>query len=701
MRLEKRLTNTARSALEYANSSRNPQLHDITEALTQKCVRTTRELVGDRATSIMRGQIAAVNSGGKMLKVIDRVAELAVIEAMNAREAKASPEHLFLAMYDINPQPFDEVGITRQVLLNAILADRPPIEDEEIPPSPLELFCVDMLDQATKIDPVVGREQEIARIIQVLARRTKNNPALIGFPGIGKSAIAYGIAQRLVADDVPDRIKGWPMFELDISLILAGTGVAGSLEERVYALLAEIRSFETPVIMFVDEMHRLSGAGGNGSQDLANMLKPALARGELHMVGATTLDEYRNFIEKDGALERRFQPVYIDEPSEEQTLAIIEGIQQYYGAFHGVSILATARELAVKLAGRYVTQRYFPDKAIDVLDEASAKKSIAGGKRVTDNDVADVISMWTGVPVSKLTRDEQERMQGIEDAIHSRLIGQEEAVTAVCNAVRRSRAGFSAKGRPIGSFMFLGPTGVGKTELAKTLAWYLFDDPNAVLRLDMSEYRERHTTAKLFGSPPGYVGYGEGGHLTEPVRRRPYQVVLLDEIEKAHANVHNALLQVLDDGRMTDGSGHIVNFQNTVIIMTSNALPELWQQRHVTRRDMERGLGELFRPEFINRLDDLIRFTYLDENEILQIADIKLKEVQLMAEDAGYDVQFDDAVKEHLARIGYHPEFGARPLNRAIQSEIIDQLTFHVTSGNAQPKVSFIMVDDTVTIKEA
>lgn len=703
MRLEKRLTNTATGAITLARNiaGKNPQMPDITQALREKCSRTTRELLGERYPNLYQAQKDAVDNRGKTINQLDRVIEIAVIEAMNAREAKASPEHLFLAMYDIDPEPFRAVGITRENMLNSILAERPPIEDEEIPPSPLELFCIDMLEQAPKIDPVIGREQEVARVIQVLARRTKNNPALIGFPGIGKSAIAYGIAQHLAKNEVPARIKGWPMFELDISLILAGTGVAGSLEERVAALISEMRTYETPVILFVDEMHRLSGAGGNGSQDLANMLKPALARGELHMIGATTLDEYRNFIEKDGALERRFQPVYVDEPTEAQTLEIIEGIQKYYGSFHGVTIEKAARERAVKLAGRYITTRYFPDKAIDILDEASARKSIAGGKKVTETDVANVVAMWTGVPVSKLTQDEQTKMKNINESIHSRLIGQNDAVTAVCNAIRRSRAGFSAKNRPIGSFMFLGPTGVGKTELAKTLAWYLFDDANAVLRLDMSEYREKHTLAKLFGSPPGYIGYEDGGHLTEPVRRRPYQVVLLDEIEKAHENVHNALLQVLDDGRMTDGRGNIVNFTNTIIIMTSNALPDLWTQRHVTRRDIERGLGELFRPEFINRLDDLIRFTYLNEDEIRQIADIKLQEVQIMAKDAGYDVEFDEAVKEHLAKVGYHPEFGARPLNRAIQTEIIDQLSFRVADGLTSPKVSFIMADDNVTIEGA
>ncbi|MBA7475670.1 MAG: AAA domain-containing protein [Dehalococcoidia bacterium] len=612
-----------------------------------------------------------------------------------------------------------------------------------------------------KLDPVIGREAEIKRVMQVLTRRTKNNPVVVGEAGVGKTAIAEGLAQKIAADDVPDSLKGRRVVALDMGSLVAGSKFRGEFEERLKAVMDEVRQARGEVILFIDEIHTVVGAGGaEGAIDASNMLKPALAHGELQCVGATTLDEYRKFIEKDKALERRLQPVFIGEPTVEATIEILKGLRPRYEAHHKIKISDEALEAAARLSQRYISDRHLPDKAIDLIDEAASKIRIdtesatpeirsleqqlnrltneeeAASQRqdyeqaaqlrtehlkleeeyqqakkewlkqekisetVNEEHIAHLISSWTGIPVSQMLEGEAEKLLHMEERIHERLINQEEAVTAVSEAIRRSRSGLKDPRRPIGSFIFLGPTGVGKTELARTLAWFLFDDENAMVRLDMSEYQERHTVSRLIGAPPGYVGYEEGGQLTEAVRRRPYRVILLDEIEKAHPEVFNSLLQLLDDGRMTDGHGRTVDFKNCIIIMTSNAGVEhikrdsslgfaprkeaakAGNQRYEAMK--EKVIAEVkrtFRPEFLNRLDETIVFHELTERQLRSIVDLMVRDLQKRLAERKLDIELTEKAKSWLAKEGYDPVFGARPLRRVIERCVENPLSTKLLRG--------------------
>ena len=612
-----------------------------------------------------------------------------------------------------------------------------------------------------KLDPVIGREAEIKRVMQVLTRRTKNNPVVVGEAGVGKTAIAEGLAQKIAADDVPDSLKGRRVVALDMGSLVAGSKFRGEFEERLKAVMDEVRQARGEVILFIDEIHTVVGAGGaEGAIDASNMLKPALAHGELKCVGATTLDEYRKFIEKDKALERRLQPVFIGEPTVEATIEILKGLRPRYEAHHKIKISDEALEAAARLSQRYISDRHLPDKAIDLIDEAASKIRIdtesatpeirsleqqlnrltneeeAASQRqdyeqaaqlrtehlkleekyqqakkewlkqekisetVNEEHIAHLISSWTGIPVSQMLEGEAEKLLHMEERIHERLINQEEAVTAVSEAIRRSRSGLKDPRRPIGSFIFLGPTGVGKTELARTLAWFLFDDENAMVRLDMSEYQERHTVSRLIGAPPGYVGYEEGGQLTEAVRRRPYRVILLDEIEKAHPEVFNSLLQLLDDGRMTDGHGRTVDFKNCIIIMTSNAgvehikrdsslgfAPRKEAAKAGTQRYeamKEKVMAEVkrtFRPEFLNRLDETIVFHELTERQLRSIVDLMVRDLQKRLAERKLDIELTEKAKSWLAKEGYDPVFGARPLRRVIERCVENPLSTKLLRG--------------------
>jgi len=628
----------------------------------------------------------------------------------------------------------------------------------------LEKYGRDLTELARqgKLDPVVGREDEIKRVMQVLTRRTKNNPVIVGEAGVGKTAIAEGLAQKIAADDVPDSLKGRKVVALDMGALVAGTKFRGEFEERLKAVMDEVRQGEGEIILFIDEIHTVVGAGAaEGAIDASNMLKPALAHGELQCIGATTLDEYRKFIEKDKALERRLQPVFLGEPTVEATIEMLHGLRPRYEAHHKIKISDAALEAAARLSQRYVSDRYLPDKAIDLIDEAASKlridtesappevKSLEqrlkqltneeeaatqredyetaaqlkverlqleeeydGAKSewlqkekisevVDENDIASLISIWTGIPISQMLEGEAEKLLFMEERIHERLVNQEEAVVAISEAIRRSRAGLKDPRRPIGSFIFLGPTGVGKTELARALAQFLFDDENAMVRLDMSEYQERHTVSRLIGAPPGYIGFEEGGQLTEAVRRRPYRVILLDEIEKAHPEVFNTLLQVLDDGRMTDGHGRTVDFKNTVIIMTSNAGVELIRRESAigfaaTRKGdsgaQKRGYEEMkgkvmaevkktFRPEFLNRLDETIVFHELTEEQLRQIVELMIKDLQGRLLERKLSIELTEEARSWLAKAGYDPQFGARPLRRAIERYVENPLSTQVLRG--------------------
>jgi len=611
-----------------------------------------------------------------------------------------------------------------------------------------------------ELDPVIGRAEEIARVVRILSRRTKNNPVLIGEAGVGKTAIAEGLAQRVISEDVPESLKDKRVVSLDVGSLVAGTRFRGDFEERMQQMLKELQQEERNIILFIDELHQIVGAGGaEGAVNASNMLKPALARGELQVVGATTLDEYRKNVEKDPALERRFQPVLVDEPTIEETVSILFGLRDRYEAHHRVRVSDEAVESAATLANRYIMDRYLPDKAIDLLDEAAAEVRLrstvppvdvrrieeeisglerekedavraedyekaagfkqrieqlrieldehqegwAGGREsnapeVTKEDIARILEEWTGVPATNIVQEEAERLLNLEAVLHERVVGQDQAVTAVSEAIRRARAGIKDPKRPVGSFIFLGPTGVGKTELARTLAEYLFGEEDAMIRIDMSEYQEKHTVSRLVGAPPGYVGYDEAGQLTERVRRRPYSVILFDEIEKAHPDVFNTLLQVLDDGRLTDAQGRTVSFENTVVIMTSNVGSQhLVSTRQFgftggsgvdfkeTERRATDALEQAFRPEFLNRVDEIIVFHALSKEDVLRIVDIMLGRLNKHLESQQVQVEVTQAAKEFLAEEGYDPKFGGRPLARTIRRHIENPLSSRIISGEFNP----------------
>jgi len=698
-----------------------------------------------------------------------RVLELAFDEARQLGHTYIGTEHILLGLIregeGVAAQVLKNLGadldkVRRQVVELLGGGGAQPAKGTRTRKTPtLDQFGRDLTDLARegKLDPVIGREKEIQRVIQVLSRRTKNNPVLIGEPGVGKTAIAEGLAQKIVAGDVPETLLNKRVVTLDLGALVAGSKFRGEFEERLKKVMDEIRA-SGDVILFIDEMHTIIGAGAaEGAIDASNILKPALARGEIQCIGATTLDEYRKHVEKDAALERRFQPVMVDEPSVEETIQILEGLRDRYEAHHRVKITDEALQAAARLSDRYVTDRFLPDKAIDLIDEAASKvrlqalvappelkeleakieetrvekeaaikneefekaarlrdleqrmreelerqrldwknsRSRTEGT-VTAEDIAQIVSSWTGIPVTKLAQEETERLLHLEEELHKRVVGQDEAIAAVSRAIRRARAGLKDPKRPIGSFIFLGPTGVGKSELARALAEALFGDEDAMVVLDMSEYMERHTVSRLVGSPPGYVGYEEGGQLTEKVRRRPYTVVLFDEIEKAHPEVFNVLLQVLENGRLTDAKGRTVDFRNTVIIMTSNVgAHEIQRQSTIGFRTVEDSqqsyqdmkkkvmdeLRKTFRPEFLNRVDEVIVFHALSKEHLRQIVDIMLRTLVKELKDRGVQVEFTERAKEVLAEQGYDPQYGARPLRRAIQRLVENPLSEEMLKG--------------------
>jgi ATP-dependent Clp protease ATP-binding subunit ClpC len=618
-----------------------------------------------------------------------------------------------------------------------------------------------------KLDPVIGRDGEILRVIQILSRRTKNNPVLIGEAGVGKTAIAEGLAQKIADMDVPEILLGKRVVSLDLSAMVAGSRFRGEFEERLKAAIEEVQRSNGEIILFIDEVHQVVGAGAaGGSMDAGNMMKPALARGELQTIGATTLDEYRQFIEKDSALDRRFAPVYVEEPSVDESIEMLYGLRDRYESHHGVQISDEALEAAARLSDRYVSGRKLPDKAIDLLDEAAAKLRVAlfsmpprlkemkdalgrlmmeeeaaGLARsyeraaefkmqrlhleeefeqarymwqqentldevVDADDIASVVAQWTGIPIQQMLETESEKLLRMEDVLQERVIGQEKAVAALSDAIRRARSGLKDPKRPIGSFIFLGSSGVGKTELAKTLAEFLFDDEEALLRVDMSEYREQHTVSRLFGAPPGYVGYEQGGQLTEAVRRRPYRVILFDEIEKAHPDVWNALLQILEDGRLTDGQGRVVDFRNTVIIMTSNLGTEYARKGGALgfvrpgdedtvadHQKIERAMRDAFRPEFLNRIDEIIIFSPLSEKDVERIVDLQVYSLAQRLEENALSIHLTEPARNWLAHTGYDRAFGARPLRRAVQRYIENPLSVRLLSGEFRPG-DLIVIDE-------
>ncbi|MBP7284781.1 MAG: ATP-dependent chaperone ClpB [Leptospiraceae bacterium] len=714
---------------------------------------------------------------------------------------------------------FNKEGLNYSNLMNAIkvLRKGKTVMDDspENKIDTLKKYARDLNEQAKKgkLDPVIGRDEEIRRIIQVLSRRTKNNPMIIGDPGVGKTAIVEGLAGKIIAGDVPDGIKSKSIFALDLGAMIAGAKYRGEFEDRLKALLDEVKNSDGNVILFIDEIHTLVGAGANeGSLDASNMLKPALARGELRCIGATTLKEYQKYIEKDAALERRFQPVFAKEPSIEETIMILRGLKSNYELHHGIRIKDSAIIAAANLSNRYITDRFLPDKAVDLIDEASSKMRIEmdsmpenmdrmqkkiqslkierealkkekdqasisrlkeleeelskseedfsviqakwkserekiqrikslkeefekyknlekeaerngnlnlvaeirygklieidkqlqvanqelanvyGQERllreeVSEEDIANIVSRWTGIPVSKMLQGEKEKLLHMEEVLKQRVVGQDHAISLLCESIRRSRAGLSDSNRPTGSFLFLGPTGVGKTETAKALAAFLFDDPSAIVRIDMSEYMESHSVARLIGAPPGYVGYDEGGQLTEVIRRRPYSIILLDEIEKAHREVFNIFLQLFDEGRLTDGKGRSVDFKNTVVIMTSNIGTSILQEDITTEekeRLIDKELKRQFKPEFLNRLDEIVIYNRIDESVIGKIVDIQLKELSERLKQSGLEVKYSDELKKHLSQVGYDSEYGARPLKRLIQRELGNTLSEFILKGNYQ-----------------
>ena len=699
---------------------------------------------------------------------VKRILDLANDEANRLKDDFISTEHLFLAIASERNTPvariLRESGVTKERVYDAIKdvrgGQRVTDRRAETRYRMLEKFSRDLtqMARAGKLDPVIGRDDEILRVIQILSRRTKNNPVLIGEPGVGKTAIIEGLAQKIAVDDVPEILQGKRVIQLDLAAMVAGSRFRGEFEERLKGVIDEIQRAEGEIILFIDELHNVVGAGsGMGALDASSMMKPALSRGELQCIGATTLDEFRQYIERDGALERRFAPVFVEEPTLEETIEMLRGLRDRYEAHHKVRISDEAIISAARLSHRYVTDRRLPDKAIDLMDEAAAKLRVAlytlppelkemqlelqrlqteidaasaleNYKRaaelkterinvqaefnlqrevwqqeheldetIGEEDIAEVVASWSGIPVAQMMETEADKLLRMEEALHQRIIGQKEAVAAVSDAIRRARSGLKDPRRPIGSFIFLGSSGVGKTELAKALAWFLFDDEDALLRIDMSEYREYHTVSRLFGAPPGYVGYEQGGQLTEAVRRRPYRVVLFDEIEKAHPDVWNALLQILDDGRLTDGQGHLVDFRNTVVIMTSNVGTE-YARRGGTlgflrtgedghdgdenHEEIEKALKKTFRPEFLNRVDEIIIFSNLTIKDVEHIVDLQMGEISGRLAERGLEVELTDAARQWLAREGFDSQFGARPLRRALQRYVESPLSVRLLQGD-------------------
>ena len=763
------------------------QVLNMQKITAENVVEEIEVLIGKGDKSQNRGEIGFTPRS-------KRVIENAFLEARKLGSEFIGTEHLLIGimregdsvavriMMDLNANPqklYNEIVKVINEDENAGANDKQPkgkARGSYNQTPTLNQYGTDLTKKATegKLDPVIGRKDEIQRVIQILSRRTKNNPCLIGEPGVGKTAVAEGLAEKIIAEDVPEMLKNKRVVSLDIASMVAGAKYRGDFEERIKKCLEEVKK-AGDVILFIDEVHTIVGAGSaEGAVDAANILKPLLARGEVQVIGATTLNEYRKYIEKDSALERRFSPVTVGEPTNEETIEILKGIRDRYEAHHNVKITDEAIKAAVELSTRYINDRFLPDKAIDLVDEAASRVKMrtytqpdtlkkleeeisamnkekddaikvqdfekAAGLRdkinvekeklqkekekwesqntksittLTEEDIAEVVASWTGVPVKKLTQTENEKLRNLEQTLHQRVIGQNEAVDAVAKAIRRGRVGLKDPNRPIGSFLFLGPTGVGKTELSKALAESLFGNEDAMIRIDMSEYMEGHSVSKLIGSPPGYVGFDEGGQLTEKIRRKPYSVILFDEIEKAHPDVMNMLLQILDDGRLTDAQGRTVNFKNTVIIMTSNIgarlitdkttlgfsakdkKDESQKEYETIKKDVMGELKKQFRPEFINRIDEIIVFHKLNDEDIKQIIDIMLNQVTKRMEAKGYKLEIDNSVKELIAKKGVDTDYGARPLKRAIQNILEDKIAEEILDGNIKPnKKAVIKAED-------